>query len=124
MTIGERIRDRRKELGYTQIELAYRMGYKNKSAICNVEKNGNNITSDRVVKFAEALDCTPAYLMGWADIDDNPITQPTIASKIGSLIAKNDKSFSKLIDIYLSIPPNKRPKFVDYLKQSAELFRN
>jgi len=65
MTIGERIRERRIELGLTQLELAHKMGYKNKSAICNVEKRGDNITSDRIEKLATVLECTPAFLMGW-----------------------------------------------------------
>lgn len=76
MTIGERIKSRRNELGYTQMELALKMGYKNKSAICNVEKNGNNITSDRIAKFAEVLDCTPAYLMGWTEQEFNDSLNP------------------------------------------------
>lgn len=67
MTIGERIKERRIELGLTQMELSQKMGYKNKSAICNVEKRGDNITSDRIEKLAAALECTPGYLMGWED---------------------------------------------------------
>ena len=64
MTVGERIKERRIELGLTQEELGKRMGY-GKSAVCRVEKEGNNITSNRVEKFAKALECTPGYLMGW-----------------------------------------------------------
>ena len=63
--IGKRIRQRRNELKMTQEELAYRMGYKSKAAICKVENGEDNITSDRVSKFAKALNCSPAYIMGW-----------------------------------------------------------
>ena len=66
MTVGERIYQRRKELGLTQEELGKRLGY-GKSAVCRVEKEGNNITSDRIIKFANALECSPSYLMGWED---------------------------------------------------------
>lgn len=38
MTIGERIAKRRLELGYSQTELARRMGLTNRSTICKVEK--------------------------------------------------------------------------------------
>lgn len=65
MTVGERIRQRRLELNLTQEELAKRLNYKGKSAVCRVEKEENNITTDRIRKFAKALDCEPAYLMGW-----------------------------------------------------------
>ena len=68
-SVGERIKQRRKELGLTQGELAERMGYKSKSAICKVETVEDNITTDRIMDFAKALECTPAYLMGWKDVD-------------------------------------------------------
>lgn len=69
MKVGERIKRRRLELGMTQTDLALKMGYKTKSAICEVEKDGSNLTQNRLVKFAEALHCTPADLMGWTPVD-------------------------------------------------------
>lgn len=68
MTVGERIRNRRKELNMTQEELAKKLNYKNKSAICRVEKDyEQNLTLDRVSAFAKALGVTEAYLMGWEE---------------------------------------------------------
>lgn len=64
MTVGERVRDRRKSLGLTQEELGKKLGW-GKSAVCRVEKEGNNITTDRITKIAEALSCSPGFLMGW-----------------------------------------------------------
>ena len=63
-TIGDRIKERRLELGLTQTDLAIRMGYKTKSTICEVERPGSNITAERLMKFAEALNTTPFYLLG------------------------------------------------------------
>lgn len=68
MTVGERIRDRRKELGLTQEALAKRLDC-GKAAICRVEKEENNITTDRIIRFAKALETTPADLMGWVSSD-------------------------------------------------------
>lgn len=65
--IGTKIKARRKELGITQLELAQRLGYKDKSTIAKIENGTNDITQTRVVEFAKALDVTPAYLMGWTD---------------------------------------------------------
>ena len=66
MTIGERIKQRRLELSYTQQELADKLGYKDRSAVCQVEGDKNNsITIDRVQAFANALEVSPGYLMGW-----------------------------------------------------------
>lgn len=67
MTIGERIKKRREELSLSQAALAERMGYKSRAAICSVEKDKEDPTTARIRKFAEALETTPAYLMGWED---------------------------------------------------------
>lgn len=63
--IGKRIKSRREELGITQAELAKRLGYKSKTTIAKIESGVNDIVQSKVVSFAEALDTTPAYLMGW-----------------------------------------------------------
>lgn len=63
--IGNRIKNRRIELGLTQEELAKRMGYTSRAAICKVESGSDNITSERVTKFANALGVSESYLMGW-----------------------------------------------------------
>jgi len=68
MTVGERIKKRRLELGLTQNELAERMGYTSRSAICTVEKDKEDLTTTRIRKFAEALQTTPAHLMGWQEV--------------------------------------------------------
>jgi transcriptional regulator with XRE-family HTH domain len=67
MTTAERIKQRRLELGLTQLEVAKRMGLTTKAAVCKIEKQGNDVTLKSVEKFALALNCAPAYLMGWSD---------------------------------------------------------
>ena len=67
MTTADRIRNRRIELGLTQLDVAKRLGLTSKAAVCKVEKQGNDVTLKNVEKFALALHCAPAYLMGWSD---------------------------------------------------------
>lgn len=75
MNIGERIKQRRIELGYTQEELAKRMGYKSKSTINKIEMGINAMPVPKVAAFAKALETTPTYLMGWEDeAPEDPIT--------------------------------------------------
>lgn len=62
----------------TQDELALRMGYKSKAAISKIETNVNDITQSTVVRFAEVLDTTIAYLMGW----ENPLSPADSLSPI------------------------------------------
>ena len=71
-TVGDNIFNRRKELGLTQEELAKRMGYKSKSTINKIELGINDIPQGKIVKFAEVLFTTPAYLMGWEEEDNSP----------------------------------------------------
>ena len=75
MLIGDRIAARRKELNMTQEELAHKMGYKSKAAISKIETNVNDITQSTVVKFAEALQTSVAYLMGWEEEKAQPVQE-------------------------------------------------
>ena len=64
--IGERVKKRREDLKMTQLELAKRMGYTNKSTIGKIENNVNDIPLSKVEQLAAILMVTPGYLMGWA----------------------------------------------------------
>lgn len=65
MNIGDRIREKRCELNFSQTELANKIGT-TKQNIYKYE-NGiiTNIPSDKIEQLAIALQTTPAYLMGW-----------------------------------------------------------
>lgn len=68
MNIGDRIRQRRKELKMTADELAHRLG-KNRSTIFRYEKGDiENLPLDILEPIAEALNTTPSYLMGWEKV--------------------------------------------------------
>lgn len=69
MNIGERIRKRREELGLTQEELAKKLGYKSRSSVNKVE-TAREPSNKKVRQYAEILECSPAYLMGWKDESD------------------------------------------------------
>ena len=70
-TIGDRIKERREQLGMTQAELAKKVGYTSKATVCNVEKAGNSFTQRTLDKFAKALDVSVSYLMGFRDLEGN-----------------------------------------------------
>ena len=67
--IGERIKKRRKKLGMTQEDLSNKLGYKSKTTIAKIENGTNDIMQNRVIDFAKALHTTPAYLMGYSDLN-------------------------------------------------------
>ena len=66
MSIGQNIKQIRLNRGLSQEELARRMGYKSRSSINKIEKGENDIPQSKIKAFAEALDTTPEYLMGWS----------------------------------------------------------
>lgn len=65
--IGQRIKQRRIELGMTQEELAHKMGYASKTTINKIENGINDVTQSKIIAFSKALETSVAYLMGWDD---------------------------------------------------------
>ena len=90
MSIGSRIRKRRKELGLTQTELANRL-HTTKQTIYKYENEiVTNLPSDRIEQLAKALDTTPQFLMGWVEIEivsTKGLTQEQI-KKVNNYIEK------------------------------------
>jgi len=67
MTVGDRIRLRRIELGMTQEELAKKCGYATRATVCAVESRGDAISTKTVAKFAKVLGVSESYLLGWEE---------------------------------------------------------
>ena len=61
--IGDNIKRFREERGWTQEELALKMGYSSKSTINKIEKNINDISQTKIEKFAQVFDCDPTELI-------------------------------------------------------------
>ena len=65
MNIGQRIKTRREAIGLSQDDLAIKTGYKSRSSINKIELDGRGLPQSKIMAFADALQTTPAYLMGW-----------------------------------------------------------
>ena len=83
---------RRKELGITQEELAFKMGYKSKSTINKIELGINDIPQSKVVKFAEILGVSVARLMGWEEAQKNNDTLTDIVVRM-----RTDAEFASIL---------------------------
>ena len=92
MTLGERIRNRRIELGLSQQELAERLGYKSKVSVSNAENDRDDMTTTRIEKYAKALNTTPADLMGWLDVE--------IDTNFDTRIKDMENRMKKYVEIY------------------------
>ena len=100
MTTGERIKKRREELGLTQTELAERLGYKSRAAICAVEKDKEDMTTNRISKYAMALGVSPAYLMGWVGEEEDGYIYAIPAENIEFSKAYKEKEEAKARELY------------------------
>ena len=96
-TVGENILLIRRSLGWTQEDLAKRMGYKSKSTINKIEMGINDIPQSKIAKFAEVLGTTPAHLMGWKEEQKTPPQE---------LILTEGEQM--LIDLFRQIPEEKQ----------------
>lgn len=63
--IYKNIKRMRTSNGWSQDELAHRMGYSEKSAISRIESGKINLPLSQVEEFAKVFNVSPAYLMGW-----------------------------------------------------------
>lgn len=107
MTIGERIKLKREELNLTQDELALKLGYKSRSTINKIEKGINDLVQSKIVEFANALNTTPAYLMGWdvERVDD------------GYLVKENGNEYSAILnDITKDVSDEELIEIIKYAK--------
>lgn len=65
------IKNRRKELGITQEELAKKLGYKDRSSIAKIEAGKIDLTESKIMEIADILETTPQKLMGWNSLADS-----------------------------------------------------
>ena len=96
MTIGERIKQRRLELGYTQDELAKKCGYKSRSSINKIELS-RALPLPKVTLMAKALECSESYLMGWTE-EGFEFSTATKFENILKYSKENNVPLSELMD--------------------------
>ncbi len=121
MTVGERIKKARQEKGISQTELAERLGYKSRSSINKIEVEGRDIPRSMIVKFAQALGVTPAYLMGWENESDN--TEPTVSETYNLILKVFGKQTAELIHLFNSFNDEGKEKLLDTAQDMAQLSR-
>lgn len=85
MKIGEKIKLRRKELRWSQRDLAEKMGY-NHSTITRIETGKIDIPQSRILQFAEVLNTDIAYLMDWNEENEKLADHSELSEKRQALI--------------------------------------
>ena len=107
MKIGEKIKQRRQELKWSQRELAARMGY-NHSTITRIENGKIDIPQSRIVQFAEVLHTDIADLMSWEE-NKKPVQEDELSENI-----------KMLVDFAKSVPDDKVELVLKVIKSIVE----
>lgn len=97
MTIYERIKRRRKELGLTADQVAKALGVSRATVYRYESKDIEKIPFDTIQPLADVLQCSAEYLMGW----DNASTEK-LTTKFSQLTAEQQKSVLEYIDFLIS----------------------
>lgn len=110
-SIGCRIKTRREELGLSQEELALRLGYKSRSSITKIEKDGRELPQNKIAAIAKVLQTTPAYIMGWEEAQKN---NDTITDAVVRM--RDDEIFMSIIEALMELDTEKLVSLSTFLK--------
>lgn len=110
MTVGDRIKKKRIELGLSQDEVAQKVGYKSRSSIQKIESS-RRLPLSKIELMSRALDCSPGYLMGWED-------EESIPKDIIDYYIQQDAD-QELLAAYHNANPEVR-QMIDYLLKSSQ----
>ena len=109
--VGYKIAMLRKSHGLTQDNLAKMVGYTSRSSINKIEKGLVDIPQSKLTEIADALQTTPAYLMGWEEKETSP-AEPELSE--GEMM---------LIKLFRQIPPEKQKDFLEMGRLYANSLR-
>ena len=115
MNIGEKIRQRRMELGWSQRDLAAKMGYSNHSTVGKIETGKVDVPQSKIVKFAEVLKTSIAYLMDWEEMKNEPAT---LAERHFEIVM--DEDISDIFDDFKVLDEAQRRIVKDLVHSLAE----
>ena len=120
MSIGDRIKIRREELGMNQEELAKRLGYKSRSSINKIELNQRDLPQAKIKAIANILDTTPSYIMGW-DEEEN-IEQIQTELEIVEMISKHyGNQVIQILNDLLQFDSSEQEKLSSFIAKYKEL---
>lgn len=72
LKLYENIKNLRKENGWSQEELAKKMGYTDRSSIAKIESGKVDLSQSKIMEFAKVFGVEPGDLMGWEEPSNEP----------------------------------------------------
>lgn len=117
MTIDERIKARREALEISQEELAHKIGYKSKTSINKIELGIQELRQSKIKQIADALQTTPAYIMGWKETEEDQQLK-----KCRDLIEKcYGSDMYELVELYAKLNESGKNKIMGELRDTVAL---
>lgn len=101
--LGNNIKKRRIWLGFSQEDLAAKVGYKDRATISKVEAGQIDLTQTKISEFALALHTTSSYLMGWDENAENNVEITNLS----------DDEY-ELLFIYKALPEHEKQILLSY----------
>lgn len=111
MTLGQKLKFKREELGLTQGYIAKKVGVATQTIFKYENEIVTNIPLDRLELLADALNVTPAYLMGWEETTIKK--NDTIADII--LQIRSDEELLELVKGICNLPDEQRSAVQTFL---------
>lgn len=104
MKIGDRIKYRREQLEMSQDELARRLGYKSRSSINKIENDASGLPQTKIAAIANALQTTPAYIMGWEEMQkkNDALTDIVVRLRTDGKFSSAVERLSQLDEVQLA----------------------
>ena len=122
MSIGQRIKSRREELGMSQEDLAHRIGYKSKSSINKIELDIQQLRQSKIKQIADALETTTDYIMGWSEKKNDEPKEKHDVTDITDLIKNQYGSdVYELVQLYSKLNEAGKNKIMEELRDTAAL---
>ncbi len=107
-TIGNRIKERRKELNLTQLDIKSRVGISSGN-ISDIERGNRLPAASTLVQLAEVLECSVDYIL----------TGVSPLSEI-SLLSVQGESAKKLVNLFLTLSPEDQDELIMIAQMKAD----
>ena len=102
MGIGDKIKQRRMELGWSQRELARKMGYGDNSTLARIEQGKVDVYQNKIQQFSQVLGVSIAYLMDWEEETPEKI--------------QLNEGEEMLLDLFRRVPAENQQMVLDMIK--------
>ena len=114
LQLYKNIKKLREEYGWSQEDLARKIGYTSRTSIAKIEAGKIDLPQSKIKAFADALHTTPSYLMGWTDEPQTEITAD-------NLFRIETKKFPLLGNIACGEPIFADENFETYVEARADI---